>query len=175
LEEKGYYLVSDMNSWSTTDQSYPFTKLADGKTWEITFDAPAKDSWMKVAPASAYNRQDDDFWANLLSAPQDSWTEPEGSMVINGGAWLIQPDSVNAETYTMRIVPSEMTYTITYTEKTDGIQMVSNGQQGNVTIYGVNGNKVDEVNASNLQQRLKSLPKGLYIVRSGQKTATIRN
>ena len=59
--------------------------------------------------------------------------------------------------------------------KTDGIQMVSNGQQGNVTIYGVNGNKVDEVNASNLQQRLKSLPKGLYIVRFGQKTATIRN
>lgn len=59
--------------------------------------------------------------------------------------------------------------------KPDGIQMVSNGQQGNVTIYGVNGNKVDEVNASNLQQRLKSLPKGLYIVRFGQKTATIRN
>ena len=174
LEEKGYYLVGNMNSWSTTDQSYPFTKLADGKTWEITFDAPAEDSWMKVAPASAYNRQGDDFWANLLSAPQDSWTEPEGSMVINGGAWLIQPDSVNAETYTMRIVPSAMTYQITYTAKADGIQIVE-GQQGNVTIHDLRGNKLADVSADRLQQRLQSLPKGLYIVRSGKKAQTIRN
>ncbi len=174
VEEAGYYLVSDLNSWSTTDQSYPFEKLRDGKSWEITFKAPDGDLWLKVAPASAYDDQDG-FWTHLFCAVQNGTSDLSGTMIVgDAGAWLM-PASYNAETYTMRIVPSEMTYTITYTEKTDGIQMVSNGQQGNVTIYGVNGNKVDEVNASNLQQRLKSLPKGLYIVRFGQKTATIRN
>ena len=175
IEETGYYLVSDLNSWSTTDQSYPFEKLRDGKSWEITFNAPAdKDLWLKVAPASAYDDQGS-FWTHLLCAVNNGCSDLSGTMIVgDAGAWLM-PASYNAETYTMRIVPSEMTYTITYTEKTDGIQMVSNGHQGKVTIYGVNGNKVDEVNASNLQQRLKSLPKGLYIVRSGQKTATIRN
>lgn len=66
-------------------------------------------------------------------------------------------------------------FTVILPEKPDGIQMVSNDIQGNVIIYGLNGNKMSEVNATNLQQRLKSLPKGLYIVRSGKKTVTVRN
>ena len=174
VEETGYYLVSDLNSWSTTDQSYPFEKLRDGKSWEITFKAPDGDLWLKVAPASAYDDQDG-FWTHLFCAVKNGTSDLSGTMIVgDAGAWLM-PASYNAETYTMRIVPSEMTYTMTYTEKTDGIQMVSNDTQGNVTIYGVNGNKVDEVRGASLQQRLKSLPKGLYIVRSGQKTATIRN
>ena len=172
LEEKGYYLVSDLNGWSTTDQSYPFIKLDDGKTWEITFPAENKDIYLKVAPASAYDHQNE-FWSRLLCAPQDQWTDLTGSMVVNGGAWLL-PASFNAETYTMQIVPSEMTYTITYTEKTDGIQLIS-GNHGNVIIYDLNGNKVAETKTTDVQQHLRSLPKGLYIIRSGQKTKTIRN
>ena len=66
-------------------------------------------------------------------------------------------------------------FTVMLPEQPDGIQMVCNSYQGNVTIYGVNGNKVGEVNATNLQQCLKSLPKGLYIIRSGKKATTIRN
>lgn len=290
IEEKGYYLVSDLNGWSTTDQSYPFTKLDDGKTWEITFNAPEQNIWMKIAPATAYNYNGDDFWGHLLGAPTDSYTELTGSMVLNGGAWML-PTSRNAETYTMRIVPSEMTFTITYTEKekpfepvapfyyvgdntgwnydpaqvfthlgdsvytytfkptytgdvtwfkiapsnaisstgeiswghlycpnnvnertgdkytgtlviadveawtlskTDeaesytvtidlnsktyvvepnkstGIRLVD-GQQGVVTIYDMKGNKVAEAKATDLQQRLKSLPKGIYIMGNGKK------
>ena len=117
----------------------------------------------------------DGFWTHLFCAVQNGTSDLSGTMIVgDAGAWLM-PASFNAETYTMRIVPSEMTYTMTYTEKTDGIQMVSNDTQDNVTIYGVNGNKHDEVRGASLQQRLKSLPKGLYILRSGQKTATIRN
>ena len=253
---------------------------------------------MKIAPASAYKHQEnDEFWNYLLGAPEDQWTPLEGSMVVNGGAWLL-PVSLNAESYTMRIVPSEMTYTIipqykeapfvpqppyyyvgdntgwsfdaeqaftdlgnniyTYTfkpnynadgltwfkvapanaissageitwghlycpnnayERTDdkytgtlviadgdawilsktdeaesytvtidlssktyivepnkstGIRMV-NGQQGTVAVYDMKGNKVAEAKSIDVQQRMKSLPKGLYIVRSGQKSKTIRN
>ena len=175
LEEKGYYLVSDLNGWSTEDQSYPFERLRDGKTWTITFDAPKeKDLYLKVAPASAYNDQAG-FWTHLFCAVENGCTDLTGTMVVGDkGAWLL-PQTLNAETYTMRIVPKEMTYTITYTELPDGIQMVNGDGQNNVTIYNLRGNKVGSAKTADIQQRLKSLPKGLYIVRSGQKNEKIRN
>jgi hypothetical protein len=175
LEENGYYLVSDLNGWSTEDQSYPFERLRDGKTWTITFDAPKeKDLWLKVAPASAYNDQAG-FWTHLFCAVENGCTDLTGTMIVGDkGAWLL-PQTLNAETYTMRIVPKEMTYTITYTELPDGIQMVNGDGQDIVTIYGLNGNKVASTTTANVKQRLKSMPKGLYIVRSGQKNKTIHN
>lgn len=66
-------------------------------------------------------------------------------------------------------------YTV-QTQEPDGIQLVgSDAINGNAVIYGLNGNKVAEGNAANVQQRLKSLPKGLYIVRNGQRSWTVRN
>ena len=114
-EETAYYLVSDLNGWSTSDKSYAFTKLTDGKTWEITFQGNDADICLKVAPGSAYDDQAT-FWDNLLCAETDRCTVLQGTMVKNGGAWLLAA-SLNAESYTMRIVPSEMTYEITYQEK----------------------------------------------------------
>ena len=115
-EETAYYLVSDLNGWSTTDQSYAFTKLDDGKTWEITFPANGVDMYLKVAPGSAYDNQET-FWDNLLCASVDQCTDLTGTMVKGeGGAWKL-PASYNAKDYTMRIVPSEMTYEITFTQQ----------------------------------------------------------
>lgn len=115
-EETAYYLVSELNGWSTTDQSYAFTKLDDGKTWEITFPANGADLYMKVAPGSAYDNQET-FWDNLLCASVDQCTDLTGTMVKgNAGAWKL-PASYNAKDYTMRIVPSEMTYEITFTQQ----------------------------------------------------------
>ena len=114
-EETAYYLVSDLNGWSTSDKSYAFTKLTDGKTWEITFQGNDADICLKVAPGSAYDDQTT-FWDNLLCAETDRCTVLQGTMVKNGGAWLLAA-SLNAESYTMRIVPSEMSYEITYQEK----------------------------------------------------------
>ena len=115
-EETAYYLVSDLNGWSTTDQSYAFTKLDDGKTWEITFPANGVDMYLKVAPGSAYDNQET-FWDNLLCASVDQCTDLTGTMVKgNAGAWKLLASN-NAKDYTMRIVPSEMTYEITFTQQ----------------------------------------------------------
>ena len=66
-------------------------------------------------------------------------------------------------------------YTV-QTHEPDGILLVGGDAiNGNAVIYGLNGNKVAEGNAANVQQRLKSLPKGLYIVRNGQRSWTVRN
>ncbi len=115
-EETAYYLVSGLNEWSTTDQSYAFTKLDDGKTWEITFPANGADLYLKVAPGSAYDNQET-FWDNLLCASVDQCTDLTGTMVKgNAGAWKLLASN-NAKDYTMRIVPSEMTYEITFTQQ----------------------------------------------------------
>lgn len=115
-EETAYYLVSGLNEWSTTDKTYAFTKLDDGKTWEITFPANGADLYMKVAPGSAYDNQET-FWDNLLCASVDQCTDLTGTMVKgNAGAWKLLASN-NAKDYTMRIVPSEMTYEITFTQQ----------------------------------------------------------
>ena len=115
-EETAYYLVSGLNGWSTTDKTYAFTKLDDGKTWEITFPANGADLYMKVAPGSAYDNQET-FWDNLLCASVDQCTDLTGTMVKgNAGAWKLLASN-NAKDYTMRIVPSEMTYEITFTQQ----------------------------------------------------------
>lgn len=171
----GYYLISDLNSWSPTDKSYPFTRQDDGKTWELTFAGADRDIWLKIVPSAAFNYQNNDlFWERLLCTEKDSNTDLQGKMVDgNKGAWLL-PKSLNAESFTMRIVPTEMTYEITYKEKTDGI-VTMESQQKPVTVYSLDGNKQTETSGQTLQQVIKSLPKGVYIIRSGQQTKVIRH
>ena len=114
------------------------------------------------------------FWERLLCTEKDSNTDLQGKMVDgNKGAWLL-PKSLNAESFTMRIVPTEMTYEITCKEKTDGI-VTMESQQKPVTVYSLDGNKQTETSGQTLQQVIKSLPKGVYIIRSGQQTKVIRH
>lgn len=112
-QETGYYLVSDLNSWNTTDQSYPLTLQADGVTWSIALPGNLEGKsgiWAKVAPASAYEQEN--FWGNLLCAPQDNWTEPSGEMTFgDGGAWYLVANN-DVESYTFSINPAAMTYEI---------------------------------------------------------------
>lgn len=107
INRMGYYLVGDYNGWDTTDKTYAFTKLNDGKTWEITIKNESA-SCFKIVPASAFDNQDT-FWSNLLCAETDRSTDSEGIMVKGDrGAWLLE----GANSYTIRIVPSEMTFQI---------------------------------------------------------------
>lgn len=111
LKETAFYLIGDHNGWNTTDKTYAFTKLEDGKTWEITIPSEVAGCF-KVAPASAYTHQDGTFWSYLLCAESDQYTGRHGIMKLGDflAAWLL--DVEGATTYTIRIVPSEMTYQI---------------------------------------------------------------
>ena len=111
LKETAFYLIGDHNGWNTTDKTYAFTKLEDGKTWEITIPCEVAGCF-KVAPASAYTHQDGTFWSYLLCAESDQYTGRHGIMKLGDflAAWLL--DVEGATTYTIRIVPSEMTYQI---------------------------------------------------------------
>jgi len=111
LGETGYYLVGDHNGWDTTDKTYAFTKLNDGKTWEITIPSEGAGCF-KIAPESAYTHQDGSFWSYLLCAESDQYTGLTGVMRQGDylAAWLL--DVAGATSYTIRIVPSEMTFQI---------------------------------------------------------------
>lgn len=111
LGETAFYLIGDHNGWNTTDKTYAFTKLADGKTWEITIPSEGAGCF-KVAPGSAYNHQDVSFWSYLLCAEYDQYTGLHGIMQQGDimAAWLLNTEG--ATSYTIRIVPSEMTYKI---------------------------------------------------------------
>ena len=107
INRMGYYLIGDHNGWDTTDKTYAFTKLNDGKTWEITLSS-GNMGCFKIVPASAFDNQDN-FWSNLLCAETDRSTDSEGIMVKGDrGAWLLE----GANSFTIRIVPSEMTFQI---------------------------------------------------------------
>lgn len=110
VAETGYYLIGDHNNWDMSDKSYAFTKLDDDKTWEITI--PSEGVYcFKIAPESAYEYHDVSFWSYLLCAEYDQYTGLSGVMMQGEyGAWLLNVD--NAIGYTIRIVPSEMTFEI---------------------------------------------------------------
>lgn len=110
VAETGYYLIGDHNNWDMNDKSYAFTKLDDDKTWEITI--PSEGVYcFKIAPESAYEHHDVSFWSYLLCAEYDQYTGLTGVMKQGEyGAWLLNVE--NAIGYTIRIVPSEMTFEI---------------------------------------------------------------
>lgn len=106
-----YYYIGSINNWSSTDKSYPFTLLDDGITWEITITSFENDGWFKIAPDYAYANQYT-FWDQLLNPTYDACEALSGEMVYgNIGAWRL-PQSDSIYSYTIRIVPSEMTYLI---------------------------------------------------------------
>lgn len=107
---QGFYYIGTLNGWSETDQSYPFTLLDDGKTWEITLTSFQNDGWFKIAPDYAYKT--DTFWNSLVCAPVDGCEELSGTMIYGGnGAWhMPQNDSIYS--YKIRIVPVDMTFEI---------------------------------------------------------------
>ncbi len=112
LGETGFYLIGDHNGWNTADKNYAFKKQTDGKTWEITIPSEGAGCF-KIAPGSAYDHQDGTFWSYLLCAESDQHTGLHGIMQQGDilAAWLLNTEG--ATSYTIRIVPSEMTYQIT--------------------------------------------------------------
>jgi len=111
-EESGYYLIGDHNGWNMTDKSYAFKRegsRSKGYYWVIT--VPSENmGCFKIAPASAFDNPDT-FWSNLICAEEDRCTELTGTIVKGDfGAWLL--DVEGATSYTIRIVPSKVSYEI---------------------------------------------------------------
>lgn len=108
-EETGYYLIGDHNGWSTTDKTYAFSYSRRKNYWEITVSSEGMGCF-KIVPESAY-ADTGTFWSNLLCTETDRSTSLKGTIVKGDfGAWLLNADG--ATSYTIRIVPSGVSYEI---------------------------------------------------------------
>lgn len=104
---QNYYYAGFQNSWNTVDEDYKFTLLSDGITWEMT------------VPCSTINAGNnaDEFKIVTSAGWEVNYGSNEnqdlsGTMVPSGNNFLV-PFVEGMYSYTIRIVPSTMQYTIT--------------------------------------------------------------
>jgi hypothetical protein len=123
--EELYYYVGSKNGWDIADKSYPFTKLSDGKTWELTMTTGSLDEF-KIS-IGLTNEWD----GNVFGIPFDSdATLKKGKMVFdfNGSNNFYIAEESSMYSYTIRIVPSEMSYEIVVNRNTqDGWEELGMG------------------------------------------------
>ncbi len=111
--EEDYYFLGDLNDWNTNDKSYSFTKLNDGKTWQLSLSASPGN--FKIFPSASYE-DSDNFWDYGYCAPFNGCQNLSGTMKRgnftgdDGGAWYINQDDIVS--CVIRIVPSTMHYEI---------------------------------------------------------------
>ena len=173
-QENNFYLIGDINNWSTTDKSYPFVLTEDSVTWRIMFSVPKqRDMFLKVAPASAYDNQES-FWSRLWCVENNGSTESKGKLVVGDKGAIKITGSNEDRQYVMRIVPSQMTYEMEEVDPT-GIRSMDMYHGSVATIYALSGHKIKEVKASELNAALQQMPNGIYIVRNDNKCIIIRN
>ena len=110
--EEGYYYIGSQNNWDPGNKTYQFTKLSDGKTWTLTMNAHSSDEF-KIAPLSVESWDD---WDKMLCVPEGS-SGLSGNMSYGGANFSVT--SSNMTSYTINIVPSEMTYEITINENSE--------------------------------------------------------
>lgn len=110
--EEGYYYVGDQTIWDLSNKTYKFSKMDDGKTWTLTMPIDSSDDF-QIAPLSVESWNDSRYKVAVGSSGLTG--------MMNFSPFDGTNFSVNTETpgsYTIKIVPSEMTYEITLDEKT---------------------------------------------------------
>ena len=90
--EAAYYYVGASNGWSDTDQTY---KLVNGggdvyedPVFAVTIPAPVDengarvDNWFKLAPESAYTREEGFWGGDMVGAAVNGQSDLEGSFIV---------------------------------------------------------------------------------------------
>ena len=141
--EDGFYYVGNLNNWNI-DKSYPFTKLSDGKTWQLTLStAPGI---FYIAPSMAYGNPN--FWCYLYGLAYGSSDDFSGTMIqrnpsnCDSNGWAVNGEDIIS--CVIKIVPSTMQYEIIVNRKESAEVVkatcaeVNAGTDG--TIYRITGN-----------------------------------
>lgn len=142
-----YYYVGYINDWNVSDATHYFTKMSDGKTWELTMPCSTKYSSngnadeFKIGTAASLV---DGWGVDVYGASDDNPSALKGNMSYIGGPNFQVPFIEGMYSYTIRIVPSTMQYEIIVNRKesaevvTATCAEVNAGTDG--TIYRVTGN-----------------------------------
>lgn len=102
-KDEAYYYVGGLNGWNIADKSYPFQRLSDSKTWELTMTTKISDIFVVSTSNSDWD-----------TALRRSTGQYSGKMVqdYQGRNFEVEANQ-GMISYTIRIVPSTMYYEIT--------------------------------------------------------------
>lgn len=142
-----YYYVGNINGWNVLDATYYFTKMSDGKTWELTM--PCDNIYLSNGNADEFKIGTvaslvDGWSVDVYGASDDNPSALRGTMSYINGPNFQVPFVEGMYSYTIRIVPSTMQYEIIVNRKesaevvTATCTEVNAGTDG--TIYRVTGN-----------------------------------
>lgn len=107
-----------------------------------------------------------------LAAGATKTVELETPTLINGASYFYLSQFMS-EGEAVNGCPHTPVFTVQYDGS--GIRNMFDEPSSSVIIYDMNGVKLSESGADNVQQTLQSLPKGAYVVRSGQQVKVVRN
>ena len=120
--ESAYYYVGAANGWSDSDQTY---KLSNGDAdpyenpvFTVTVPAVGGDHWFKIAPASAYTREEGFWGGDMVGVAVNGMSDLEGKIVVGQNdavaqSWKIDEGANGGLYYTISINLLDQTYTIT--------------------------------------------------------------
>lgn len=129
-KEHNYYYVGSQNDWQIGNKSYPFTKLGDGITWELTMSAADSDDFViGIDDVDDWTSSDD-----VLRVASSSGTSTLSGIMThdNYSSSNFSPNVTGMTSYTIRIVPSTMQYEIVVDCPTynDGDTFTANTAEG---------------------------------------------
>ncbi|MCI5777503.1 MAG: SusF/SusE family outer membrane protein [Bacteroidales bacterium] len=142
--EEAYYYIGQVNGWSTTDQTYKFTRADESVNVyddpiftcivpayfvedEETGEMIRAEQYFKIAPASAYKLED--FWSGkLLGSATDGDESLEVNLINEGAQALKRPATDEALSYKITLNMMEFTLTIEPISYTEWLYVPGNGQ-----------------------------------------------
>ena len=152
--EEAYYYVGAANGWSDSDQTY---KLVNGggdvyadPVFTVVIPAPKDadgnrvDNWFKIAPASAYTREEGFWGGDLIGAATNGESATEGRFVLGKNdevamAFCIGTADDEALFYRLEFDMLDQTYKVTPMGFSDYIYEIG-GESGWSTPHALRGN-----------------------------------
>lgn len=157
--EEGYYYVGSQNNWDITDRNYPFTRLEDGVTWEISMPTQADDMFLFI-PSTTTTWDEDIYRGQADQALIGKYVNDRDS---SNGKNFTMPNNSNIEFFTMRIIPAAKYYEIEL-HYGDAIHGISSASASSYQVIDAQGRWLRQQHNSSFDAAIRGLQPGLYLI-----------
>ncbi len=152
--EEAYYYVGALNNWSDSDQTYKLTNgggdVYDDPVFTVVIPVPTDatgarvENWFKIAPASAYTREEGFWGGDMVGAAVNGQSDFEGSFIVGQNDDVAQAfniGDVNDEAlyYRLEFNMLEQTYKVVAVGFNEFIYEIG-GESGWSTPHALKGN-----------------------------------
>lgn len=152
--EAAYYYVGSSNGWSDSDQTYKLVNgggdVYDDPVFSVLIPAPVDgdgnrvDNWFKIAPESAYTREEGFWGGDFVGAAENGKSDLEGNFIVGKNdevaqAFCIGKADDGALYYRLEFNMLDQTYKVTAINFSEFIYEIG-GESGWSTSHALKGN-----------------------------------